>query len=155
MKQCIVNEIQSAVLWICRRPHLRKKSLDSLTTVSWVCRGMLLPQLFYFTEKDAYKQTLSRKKISESLLSRRIKYLSHSLSIIYHLSIFIQRPELSFCSSTYFDHCVGNKINHLSSIQLLLLTFLASGSDSIKCALSLINLNGNQQESYKKCNEQK
>lgn len=117
MKQCIVNEIQSAVLWICRRPHLRKKSLDSVAMVNWVCRGCCYHSYSISLKKMLTSNLSQGRKFQKSLLSRRIKYLSHSLSIIYHLSIFIQRSELSFCSSTYFDHCVGNKINHLSLIQ--------------------------------------
>lgn len=117
MKQCTVNEIQSAGMWICRRPHLRKKSLDSVATVSWLCRGCCYHSYSISLKKMLTSNLSQGRKFPKSLLSCRIKYLSHSLSIIYHLSIFIQRLELSFCGSTYFDHCVDNKINNLSSIQ--------------------------------------
>lgn len=69
-------------------PSFKKKSLDSVATVSWVCRGCCYHSYSISLKKMLTSNLSQGRKFPKSLLSCRIKYLSHPLSIIYHLSIY-------------------------------------------------------------------
>lgn len=87
----------------------------------WLQAGVqrtLLPQLILFTEKDAYKQPLSRKKNFRKVCypAELNIYLILCQSSIY--SIFHSEwLELKFLQQHSILITVGNKINHLSSIR--------------------------------------
>lgn len=120
------NEIQWAVLWICRHLQYKKKSLESVAMVGWVCRWYCYHNSALFPWKRCLLAiSLNEKKLQRSLLSHKTKYIY--INSNRQTNIFIQELKLSFCGSTYIDHCVGNKTIHLNWLRLPVLTLMVTG----------------------------
>lgn len=117
MKQCIIMKYSKWYYGYAGTfSFKKKKSLDSVATVGWVCRWYCYHYSALFHWKRCLLAiSLNEEKLQRSLLSHRTIYISIYMYIYSNkqTSIFIQELELSVCSNTYIDHFVGNKTIHL------------------------------------------